>query len=432
MDILSVRLAALLHDCGHVCLSHIGERQLTDDPSINALRSEATKFETPKPHELLSYLIVTSRAFASFMEQLQTFYDNNQIENELRSVRIQDVADMIIGAAHYRKKYLADMINGDFDADKLDYLTRDAYFTGLRVSLDIDRLLYGMTLAVVDEQEMKQRRQKDGRCISVKPSARAAGGRPCRLIMGSSGVSALEQILFAKMQLYVTVYHHHKIRAADSMLSSYVEYMREHPEVRTAGDVFEGPVDYLERTDVEWLLQKHADDYLNKICQRLRDRELPKRVAVLSSFTTDSGIENYLALTENPDKPAILRELRGQIVEELKNKCPGLGVLVHDLVIDIPGEPSLREAMQGIVQGPNDELGVLDDYFPTDNWLVTYFSTKWRGHVFCHGDRSTRCKVAKATRSVLARHEGLAHLQLNDEAFIQAHLEPGEVDNSYQ
>lgn len=44
-----------------------------------------------------------------------------------------------------------------------------------------------------------------------------------RLSIDLSGVSTLEQIVFNKMMLFSTVYHHHKVRAAECLFRSIFE-----------------------------------------------------------------------------------------------------------------------------------------------------------------------------------------------------------------
>lgn len=56
----------------------------------------------------------------------------------------------------YEKKYyLTQMINGQYDADKLDYLRRDSYTAGLALTYDIDRFLYKIRIAPKQEKEGK-------------------------------------------------------------------------------------------------------------------------------------------------------------------------------------------------------------------------------------------------------------------------------------
>ena len=99
--------------------------------------------------------------------------------------------------------YLSDLVNGPFDADKLDYMPRDAYFAGLKMDVDLDRIAY---TCLVDER---------------------AGGHPRRLCSDISGAHNLEQILFNKILLYSSMYHHHKVRTAVCMLKSMFEIIKD-------------------------------------------------------------------------------------------------------------------------------------------------------------------------------------------------------------
>jgi HD superfamily phosphohydrolase len=245
-------------------------------------------------------------------------------------------------------------------------------------------------------------------------------------------VSALEQILFAKMQLVATVYHHHKIRAADSMLTSYVGYVSANPDDVEADEALRRPLDFLKESDSDWLGRDHGNAYLNSITRRLRDRDLPKRALVISSRTTVGNyVDDFTRLGSHPDKAAIMAELRLAILEELNRNCPGHGLLEHDLIVDLPAVPSLREASQTAIRTADGGLAILDEFFPSGGWLETYFSNKWQGHVFCPDGRDRlRLKVAKAARDVFRRADGL-NIEFSDEAFIQARLSPADVENSY-
>ena len=92
------------------------------------------------------------------------------------------------------RRYETDIINGPLDVDKLDYLTRDSYFTGINLAVDIDRLLPSLRITKVRNDE----RARD----------------ESRLVVDYRGIAVVEQLLFARMVLYDTVYHHHKVRAA--------------------------------------------------------------------------------------------------------------------------------------------------------------------------------------------------------------------------
>ena len=70
------------------------------------------------------------------------------------------------------------MINGQFDADSLDYLRRDSYITGLSLTYHIDRFLYKIRL--FDNIETI-----DGKEVIAR-----------HLTVPESGVSTVEEIVF--------------------------------------------------------------------------------------------------------------------------------------------------------------------------------------------------------------------------------------------
>ncbi len=142
-DHMRVRLSALLHDVGHSCLSHVSETVYGSSNEFRLLIRQINSMfgVTPKPHEVMSWLIARSTPFKEFIGDLQK--KNIASHADFAPDDLEDIANNIIG---YRKdprqKFLADIINGPMDADKLDYLVRDAYFAGPTVVYDLDRFLH--------------------------------------------------------------------------------------------------------------------------------------------------------------------------------------------------------------------------------------------------------------------------------------------------
>lgn len=142
-DHMRIRLSAILHDVGHSCLSHVSETIYGSSEEFNALTRHINSAYNvkPKAHEIMSWLIVSSGAFRAFMDSLRS--ENVLTGWDYKGEDLESIAGNIIG---YRqdpqKKFLADIINGPMDADKLDYLVRDAYFAGPTVVYDLDRFLH--------------------------------------------------------------------------------------------------------------------------------------------------------------------------------------------------------------------------------------------------------------------------------------------------
>lgn len=414
-DRLAVRLAALLHDCGHSFLSHIGESQLKGHPALVELQA-GPQYEKAKEHEILSALIVRSERFGRFFDRVKNLYPR---DGRLDHVNLDEIAGFIVGHATPKRQFLADIINGAFDADKLDYLYRDAYFTGLRLALDIDRLLYAMTVAVVDRTwlETGEREDEGSRRKSLDE---LADDCRLRLVVRASGVTALEQILFNKIQLTVGIYHHQKVRAADSMLSSFMERI-----VEMGGNgvniSIDNPIDFITYTDWEWLYtQAEKDEYLGSITSRIKKRSLPKRALVISKATVVDGLTRYTRFQEDDDWDEVHGELRQMVLDKLPQDH---GLKPYDIVFDLPFQPSFREASQTPVRLSNGGIDTLENFFPTGHWLTTFFTAKWEGHVFCPGGAALRSQVAAAAKFALENHPDIS-LKLKDEAVTLAHLNP--------
>ncbi|MBU4332792.1 HD domain-containing protein [Patescibacteria group bacterium] len=240
-DLINIRLSALLHDIGHCLFSHSSELLYGDllTPFI-----EDEKFEAdPKPHEYLTYRLIKTKAFSNFF---------SFISNKYRiSIDQAEVANFVIGSpSSETNRFKSSIINGAFDADKLDYIYRDSRFSGLPLLLDLDRLMH--EIAISDFREIRSD-------IEIKD-----------LTIGISGVSSLEQIIFNKMLLFSTIYHHQKVKACDCMFKGVYEYIIENNiELPFRGKKlsFRNACDFLWFTDTEFMAVgiQTADDEIHRM-----------------------------------------------------------------------------------------------------------------------------------------------------------------------
>jgi HD superfamily phosphohydrolase len=187
----TLRIAGLLHDVGHGPFAHY-----FDDQVLSAFPARADARRGPGKrlsHEDLSELIIEHelggligalrRAPGSSPER-DAFADGEAIDPRWVSFLVAKPA-LVDPAMPAWVRILQPLLSGVFTVDNLDYVRRDAFFTGVRIGIDVERL---RRYAYVSERG---------------------------LTLYEPGVSALEGFLNARLLLYQAVYFHRTVRAID-------------------------------------------------------------------------------------------------------------------------------------------------------------------------------------------------------------------------
>lgn len=158
---IAVKAAILLHDIGHGPFSHALENVLI--PGVN--------------HEELSIQIMHKM--------------NGHLSNDLETA-------ICIFTNQYHKPFLHQLISSQLDVDRMDYLTRDSFFTGVSEGvIGYARIL--KMLVVHDNQ----------------------------LMVEEKGIYSVEKFLVARRQMYWQVYLHKTVLACERMLVKIIERARE-------------------------------------------------------------------------------------------------------------------------------------------------------------------------------------------------------------
>lgn len=164
----AVTIAILLHDIGHGPFSHALESCIV--PSIH--------------HEDLSILL---------MKRL-----NIEFEGAL-TLAIE------IFENKYDKKFLHQLVSGQLDMDRMDYLNRDSFYTGVSEGvIGFDRIL--KMICVIDDQ----------------------------LVIEEKGIYSIEKFLIARRLMYWQVYYHKTVISAEQLL---VKVLRRAKEISVQGKV---------------------------------------------------------------------------------------------------------------------------------------------------------------------------------------------------
>jgi deoxynucleoside triphosphate triphosphohydrolase SAMHD1 len=201
-----VRLASLLHDVGHLPLSHIAERYyslqecLDDDLAAVAstIRADvANALDVPRPQlaECLSVVLIATPSMSRVLAHAG--YNDKEIAS---------AALAIVGRSWSPDEFfVTQIISNVVDADKLDYMFRDGFVTRVPLAVDLERLLYKLGVVRVPASLLPAtRRGHISRDASV-------------LVLGTSvaGDRLAYEVTQARAMLFERVYFHHKTRAAE-------------------------------------------------------------------------------------------------------------------------------------------------------------------------------------------------------------------------
>lgn len=394
--IAELRLAALLHDIGHSFFSHLSEvimqSHFTDIyPSIK--RSIPFRGHELGLAQIISYLIIKSERFYSFLDKIVHHYP------DYTTLDLNNVAQIIIGTPADELSFMGDIISGPFDVDKLDYLVRDCHFCGIKADVDVQRVLVSVDLLSRD------------RFPPTKP-----GWSKRYLVMKSAGESILEQITFNRMLLFPAIYHHHKVRALECMIKAIFEIIWDSPEKIVDKRLkFERIRDFFSLTDFEFLTLAAEEEQLKPYINKLLERDLLKRCLVISRPYLTSKGGNFLDLYKKSSEeyPQRLRSLRETILAELP---PKRRPSIYDLWVDIPKLPTsiAEDPDSAWVDIGTDRMRTLSDFFPYPEWVASYGINKWKGHVFSISDPNIRHAVNETAVKVLKEEPYL--LEFDDQA----------------
>jgi HD superfamily phosphohydrolase len=314
--------------------------------------------------------------------------------------------------------YLQEIINGPFDADKMDYFLRDSRFTGIPLAVDIDRLL-----AFIEVEQLNPAREVEEvtQDPTMETTLRDRNRLEKHLVLGVRGVTAVEQMIFNRFVLTSSIYQHHKVRAADILMVRLATRLKDSGAL-IQGESLDRVTGFMRVDDGALLRYKGGDELSTEMAHRLRYRRLPKRSLVLSRTTVAEVNSIYHQLGNRSGRSATAsataRELTATAIWDVaKAKAPNLP---REFVwIDVPKNPEYSDAARCFVRLRRGRYSILSELANMQQMKESFSRSKYRAHVFTVPPFET--VVAEAAREVL---EDLYEIRILASAFEEAKVSP--------
>ncbi|MGM0398001.1 MAG: HD domain-containing protein [Halobacteriota archaeon] len=333
----TVRAAAILHDVGHGPFSHNVE--------------DLIHRRTGRYHDDVDD-IVTTGAVARALDA-----------HEIAPDRVVELID--------GEGLLGQLVAGELDVDRMDYLVRDAHHTGVP---------YG----TIDHQRLvRALRFVDG-----------------HLVLEEGNVQSAESLLVARALMNPTVYNHHVARISKAMLRRATESLIE------AGEYDAETVRRMDDPELQVALRTH--DGSADLGRRLADRRLYKRAVWAEMGDVGDPFDDDLFDAD----PETIAGYESDIADRA-------GVEPGHVIVDVQGRPSMTESTSRVLV--NGDVRRLDEQSTLVRAIQMTQREQWRLGVYAPERETSR--VGRAAEAVLGLETDGALIAENDSPGRYATLE---------
>lgn len=292
-----VRLAMLLHDVGHGPLSHaiefampmVADLKLPDAAVGKDKKRQAT-------HEDFTLKILLDSSLTRVIEKN---YSHSEITPAhvacVMNMDLPEPDDFFIDKNVNYRKLLHQMVSSEIDADRMDYLQRDSYYSGVSYGkYELNWLLSNLTYHTTPNDQ-------DPRNPAV-----------AHLALSNRAIYTFEDFLLSRYHMFLMVYYHHRSIVYEQMLERYLT----------------GP-------DCDFKIPADIESYINYddsfLWQHLRARsatnEWARRIAQYDPYVLTFELHashNAANAERDPDLMALQDHLKRQKIDFIQTKNRGL------------------------------------------------------------------------------------------------------------
>ena len=303
-----VSVAGLLHDLGHTAFSHLGD-----------------EIEGVEDHVIRTTNIILNTDLS------------NIISDE--GLDPHEVNQIILG--NHR---LGSLVSGDLDGDRLDYLVRDAHYTGVSTGVDMGRLIATMSMS------------------------------DSNLVIKEKGLTAVEALLTARSTMYSTVYFHPFARGAQLMLARAANHAISSGRFSIN--------DFVNFTDHKFLSELNNTGGLSrKISSNFENRRIVKRAVSMTK--------------EQVELSGLKKSQKADYEESISSE---LGIDSSEIYVDIPPF-SVMPGLKTKILKSDGEINFAHSESRLISSLYEAQFDHWRGSVY--GPYELKDEISKISKGVL-------------------------------
>ena len=303
-----VSVAGLLHDLGHTAFSHLGD-----------------EVKGVEDHVIRTTNIISNTDLSDIIS------DEGLDPHEINQI--------ILG-----NHKLGSLVSGDLDGDRLDYLVRDAHYTGVSTGVDMGRLIATMSMS------------------------------DSNLVIKEKGLTAVEALLTARSTMYSTVYFHPFARGAQLMLARAANHA-------ILSDSF-SINDFVNFTDHKFLSELNNTGGLSrKISSNFENRRIVKRAVSMTK--------------EQVELSGLKKSQKADYEESISSE---LGIDSSEIYVDIPPFSVMPGLKTKILKSDGEITFARSESRLISSLYEAQFD-HWRGSVY--GPYELKDKISAISKGVL-------------------------------